>query len=114
MIPFWFKMKNKKAQALSSLQELVLPLVGVCIILAIGFLIISEAKDQVASTDGVFAGNCTATTGGGTANYTSVACNASEDVQNAMAVIPGWLPIIVITVIGAVLIGLVMRFRSIS
>lgn len=37
--------------------------------------------------------------------------NASIDVRNATQDIPGWLPIIVITVIGALLIGLVAMFR---
>ncbi|GAG87311.1 unnamed protein product, partial [marine sediment metagenome] len=40
------------------------------------------------------------------------AWNATNDVQSAMSDIPGWLPIIVITVIGALLIGLVARFRA--
>ena len=39
------------------------------------------------------------------------AYNASSKVQNATQDIPGWLPIIVITVIGALLLGLVAMFR---
>jgi len=42
----------------------------------------------------------------------TLAFNATSDVQNATQDIPGWLPIIVITVIGALLIGLVTRFRA--
>jgi len=40
------------------------------------------------------------------------AYNASEDVQNATQDIPGWLPIIVVVVIGALLIGLVSFLRN--
>ena len=42
----------------------------------------------------------------------SAACNGTKDTINAIQDIPGWLPIIVITVIGALLIGLVSRFRG--
>jgi len=44
-----------------------------------------------------------------TADY---AYNASNDVQNATQDIPGWLPIIVVVVIGALLIGLVSFLRN--
>jgi len=43
-----------------------------------------------------------------TADY---AYNASNDVQNATQDIPGWLPIIVVVVIGSLLIGLVLFLR---
>ena len=39
------------------------------------------------------------------------AYNASSDVQNATQDIPGWLPIIVVVVIGSLLIGLVSFLR---
>ena len=44
-----------------------------------------------------------------TADY---AYNASNTVQNATQDIPGWLPIIVVVVIGALLIGLVSFLRN--
>jgi len=40
------------------------------------------------------------------------AYNATSDVQNATQDIPGWLPIIVVVVIGALLIGLVSFLRN--
>jgi len=40
------------------------------------------------------------------------AYNASSDVQNATQDIPGWLPIIVVVVIGSLLIGLVSFLRN--
>lgn len=46
-----------------------------------------------------------------TCKQRSVAFNATGTIQNATQDIPGWLPIIVITIIGALLIGLVTRFR---
>ena len=102
---------NKKAQGvIDGLQGLVIPLVGIGIVLVIGFLIMSEVKDQSASTDSVYATNCTLTTDG--TMFPSSACNATTDVQIAMQDIPGWLPIIVITVIGALLLSLVAVFRG--
>ena len=44
-----------------------------------------------------------------TADY---AYNASNEVQNATQDIPGWLPIIVVVMIGALLIGLVSFLRN--
>ena len=43
-----------------------------------------------------------------TADY---AYNATNDIQNATQDIPGWLPIIIVVVIGALLIGLVSFLR---
>ena len=41
------------------------------------------------------------------------AYNATSDVQNATQDIPGWIPIIVIVIIGAILLGLVSLYRRI-
>ena len=86
-------MRHKKAQ-INNLLPLVVSLVAIGITLVIGFLIMSE-----------------------TASNTTVAAdqNASaaiDEVQGAMDDIPGFLPIIVITVIGALLLGLVAFFRT--
>ena len=163
---------NKKG-VIEELGSLVVPLVAIAIVLAVSFLIFSEAKDKVVSitavsvtqnetftgwTSGVYqqltttvSGNCmtmsciiyngssaitlstasyNCTAGAGVqlnnASATQVnqtvivqatcapatrAFNATGTVQNATQDIPGWLPIIVITIIGGVLIGLVAYFR---
>jgi len=164
---------NKKG-AIEGLQELIAPLIGIALVLVVGFLIFSEAKDKVVSITGVSTTytnetvstwtnntyqslthstncmlfscsevlnntggaisttcyNCTVGLGfaimDGTATCSNtttavnvsysctnktIAFNATGDIQNATQDIPGWLPIIVITVIGALLIGLVARFR---
>ena len=176
----WFyflddKKMNKKGQ-IDQLGNLIIPLIGVGIVLVVGFLIMAEAKDQVFTLEsgdwcdaasastllGAYSlsrsgstveccnstwcsgnagyqynlsenlccnatsnpiGNCTsgqtttATSGldcsvGNTsgARLTS-AWNGTQSTQEAMSDIPGWLPIIVITVIGALLIGMVSFFR---
>lgn len=98
---------NKKAQtAIDGLQNLVIPLVGIGIVLVIGFLIIAEAKSQVLSTEASKYPGCNATNASCGYGY-----NGTVKVQDALSDIPGWLPIIVITVIGAILIGLVSMFQ---
>jgi len=87
------KKLNKTAQ-ISQLMPLIIALVAIGITLVVSFLILSNiaANPQVVAD----------------ANATV----AIEDVQGAMGDIPGWLPIIVITVIGALLLGLVAFFRA--
>ena len=87
------KLINKKGQ-IEALVPLVISLVVVGILLVVAFLIFS----QVAANTTVAAdSNATA---------------AIAAVQNATDDIPGWLPIIVVVVIGALLIGLVSFLRG--
>lgn len=170
---------NKKG-VIEELQAIIVPLIAIAIILVVGFLIFSEAKDKVIDITGISfthlnesfstyttgtykalgnSSNCMVLScsevrngspghgaGGGmdalstdiyncslaglqinnattdslnstlyvdySCTDTTIAYNATSDIQNATQDIPGWLPIIVITVIGALLIGLVARFRS--
>ena len=84
---------NKKGQ-IEALVPLVISLVVVGILLVVAFLIFS----QVAANTTVAADtNATA---------------AIVAVQQATDDIPGWLPIIVVVVIGALLIGLVSFLRG--
>lgn len=109
------KRLNKKGNAsIEGLQGIVVPLIGVAIVLAIGFLIIAEARDQADQTEATNFPNCNYSDGlsanNGSQNYCGYAVNGSIKVQDALAGIPGWLPIIVITLIGSLLIGLVAVF----
>lgn len=85
--------RHKKA-AIDQLMPVVVALVSIGIALVVGFLILSE----VAANSKV------------TADANASA--AIDEVQSAMDDIPGWLPIIVITIIGALLLGLVAYFRG--
>ncbi len=102
--------KAKKGQ-IADLQRLVVPLVGVAIVLAIGFLIMAEVKSQAVETERSTADYalCNGTNVNGSCGF---AVNGTTTTIAAMSDIPGWLPIIVITVIGAILIGLVGVFRT--
>ena len=85
----------KKAQ-ITQLQPIIVSLVAVAIVLTVGFLIMSEVKSQATSID----------------SENSSAVNATNEVIDAVGDIPGWLPIIIVTVIGALLIGLVAYFKA--
>lgn len=93
---------NRKGQ-IEALQPLIVALVVIAIVLVVGFLIFAEVQDQIVSIDSVNESD---------SSTFSYGYNSSQDVTNAMADIPGWLPIIVVVVIGALLIGLVSFLRK--
>lgn len=85
--------RNKKGQV-ANLMPLVTGLVAIGITLVIGFLILSEIASQ---PDVVADQNASA---------------AIDETQDAMSDIPGWLSIIIVAAIGALLLGLVQFFRT--
>jgi len=101
--------KAKKAQ-LGELQSLVTGLLVVGIVITVGFLIMGGAKDEALKQDPNYGiGNACNLTSIGNC---SSAVNGSLVTMQAMDTLTGWLPIIVITLIGAVLIGMVAMFRG--
>lgn len=86
--------KLGKKGVLDNLANLLTTLGYLAILMAVIFLIVAEiaANDTVAAD--------------------SNASAAIDETQNAMDDIPGWLPIIVITIIGGVLLTLVRFFRG--
>lgn len=113
-------MRRKKA-VLDNLGGIVTALGTIAILLAIIFLIIAETRtivedqDRCANSTHVYnatheychvSGAATVQTGW------SHSYNATTQVQSATSDIPGWLPIVVITLIGGVLLTLVRYFRS--
>ena len=94
-------MKSKKG-VIENLTPMIVGLVAIAIVLAVGFLIFAEVGSQAAAKDG----------SASLSACTSFACNGTKTTTDAMGDIPGWLPIIIITVIGSLLIGLVALFRN--
>lgn len=87
-------MKIKKPQVFSQLQALGVGIAGLAITLTVVFLLLSEtAANSTVAADA----NATAALGTMT--------EAADDI-------PGWVPLIVIAVIGALLLSLVALFRS--
>ena len=97
---------NKKGQ-IEDLQKLVTPLVIIAIVLSVGFLIMAEGKSQIIESQGLAANGTSATHPSGT-----LAMNGTNTTVSAMADVPGWLPIFIIVAIGAILIGLVSKFKA--
>ena len=87
------KLTKSKAGVIDQLQTLVPALVAIGITLVIGFLIFAEV-----------ASNATVTAD-------SNATSAIQSVQSATSQIPGWLPVIIIAVVGVLLMGLAKMFR---
>lgn len=83
---------NKKG-VIDNLTPVVISLIAIGITLAIGFLVLANIS---ANSDVMANKNA------------SVAINQTVD---ALADIPGWLPIIVIVIIGALLLSLISVFR---
>lgn len=93
-------MLDKKGQAFEQLGKLALGVVTLAIILVVGFMVITQGKDQMAETDG-YSNASTCDTAG---------CNASDDLSDGLGNLPDWIPIVIIVGIGVVLIGMVKMF----
>jgi len=87
------KAMNKKG-VIDQLGPIVTGLVSIGILLVVGFLIMGNVatNTQVAAD----------------ANASAAIAQTTQAAED----IPGWLPIIIITIIGALLIGLVSIFRG--
>lgn len=112
----------KKKAVIEDLVKLIVGLGGLVILMAVIFLIIGESKAQVVSSN-----PCASTTDFYNATENSCynsslpglvntsfnhAYNATNQVQEATSDIPMWLPIVVITIIGGILLVLVRTFKN--
>lgn len=97
-------MRNKKGQVFANLAALAVGIATLAIVLTVTFIIMSQAKTQIASIESGTTANMGADNG-------SIAYNATATLQSAVSDIPGWVPLIVIASIGAILLGLVSLFR---
>ena len=88
------KKLNKKGQIFDQLSGLGIGIAGLAITLVVVFLIMSQTK-----SNSTVAADVNATT-------------ALTELQNAADDIPTWVPLVVIAVIGAILLGLVALFRG--
>jgi len=85
---------DKKGQVFDQMTALGIGVAGLCITLVVVFLILSNVR-----TNATVAADANATL-------------ATQTLTNAVATIPNWVPLVVIAVIGAILIGLVAMFRG--
>ena len=87
------KMFSRKGQVFSQLSGLGVGIAGLAITLVVVFLILSQ------------------TAANATVSEDPNASAALVELQNATDDIPSWVPLVVIAVIGAILLGLVAMFR---
>src|SRR3990167_4843044 len=86
--------KMGKKGVVEDLMPLITSLVAIGITLVVAFLILDNIADN------------------STVTADTNATQSVKDVQNSLDTLPGFLPIIVITVIGVILLGLIAFFRS--
>ena len=120
---------NKKA-VMEDISKIVIGVFTFSVVLVITLLILAQSRTQVEtmeSSDWCGTGfaystsgnNCCNTTGGTAnclgANHTpaslSYAFNSTQTTQGAILDIPGWLPIIIVAMIGGILLTVVAYFR---
>ena len=82
-------MKGKKGQVLGALSSLAIGIATLAIVLTVTFLVMAQGRAQDQVITGV---GCNGTSG-------SIGCNATQELQQAVDTIPGWVPLIVIAVI---------------
>ena len=112
---------KKKGQVMSNLGALGIGVASLTIILVVVFLIMAQANtnmknDGSACENTSMVYNTTTSTCNLPADVTDVggfsnAWNSTRTLQTATATIPNWVSIIIITAIGALLIGMVAMFR---
>ena len=95
---------NKKGQVFGQLASLATGVATLAIVLVVAFLVMSQGKTQIGTIEGIDTANATEC-------QTSNACNATSTLQSAVDDIPGWVPLIIIAVIGSILLGLVSLFQ---
>lgn len=98
---------QKKGQVLNALSTLGIGIATLVIVLTVVFLIIGQGQQQVAEIEGIVAN-----AGGLQSNQSSLAINATNTLREGVADLPGWVPLIVIGVIGSILLGLVKLFKN--
>lgn len=116
---------NKKGQIFNQMSALGIGIAALAITLVVVFLIISQARTNISDDAAQYCLNaddyingtscCVADSAictGTNLSTTSVAYNSTHTLGAAVDDIPSWVPLIVIAVIGAILLGLVALFRN--
>ena len=100
-----FPKLNKKGQVFDNVSGIMIGLVTVALVAVVVFLIVSSARDTASSLEGIdfTADNVT--------SRASITYNATATINESVDSAISFVPIIVITAIGAVLLGLVALFR---
>ena len=96
-------MITKKAQVMANLSGLAISLATFALVMVVAFLVIANTQDSTI-TAGDIANSVCGTNG-------TQAFNATCDLQSAAATVPGWVSLVVIVAIGAMILGMLGMFR---
>ena len=103
------KLSKKGQAAFDTIAKIFVALAVITIVSVVMFLMMSESVQHIGDTESLD------TDGDGTTNTTecqqSLACNSTMTAQNAGDDAVGWVPLIVIVMIGVMLIGLVKMIK---
>ena len=91
----------KKGSVFDGMTSIGIAIASLVIIFAVMFLITGQVKDNIVDVENIDETN--------SSTY-SVGYNATNTLIDAAATVPGWVPLIVITAIGGLLISLVAVF----
>lgn len=100
-----FFKRKQGAAVFDNLGGLAVGVAVLAIALIVAFLIIGQSQTQLDSIQDLDSPRTEA-------SNRSVAYNATVTLQAATSDIPDWVPIVIITSIGAILLGLVTMFRA--
>lgn len=112
---------NKKGQVLDQLGDLLVVLGTIAILAGIIFLIIGESKTVITSINPCENSSLIYNASAERCQYANASLGvaglgssfqAVSGVQSAASDIPGWFPIVVITIIGGILLTLVRFFKK--
>ena len=95
-------LKLRKKGVMKEMGSLAVGVASLAIALVVTFLIISQGRAQEVSINSINESD--------TADWT-IGYNATNTLASAVDDIPGWVPLIIIAVVGAVLLGLVRMFK---
>ena len=95
------RVQKKKKGQLDNLGGLIQTLGFLAILLAVVFLVVAQIRTQVIAVENASSDD-----------VKGYGMNATAQVLNSMADIPNWIPVIVITIIGGILLGLIQFFRQ--
>ena len=98
------KFLNKKG-FIDQIKAVVVGIAIIAIVIAVGFVILAQMKAQIITQAGALG-----VTAVGSNGENITAWNATNTMIQAVAQIPGWMPILILVLVGGLVIGAVMYF----
>ena len=118
------KRLSKKAQVMQNIGGIGISIATLVVLLAITFLVLSNVRTQAISVDPCAdtvyyknynaTANCCGNGVGGNCSTgglgISITMNSTQELTDATATIPGWVPLIILVLIGGLILAMVKTF----